>query len=377
MYLCDRREEGLHRLLEEVLSNSLTEAQAGRGQRITVELVANGGCRVSDEGGGIWVDAVPEFEKSFLECILTRHSWCFGQFGDRDYRNFGGHRVGLLTVNALSRRLEIFTCRDGRVWSLACERGKVVTPLHELQDGKSVGTEVAFWYDPEIFSTRPSFDRDRIANRLRELAALHPGVTLELVDLRGETPHAQQFSFPEGLVGLLREALHGRQQVHPSLFTAEVRGRDPEGSVALCWVTSDEQILRTFANGMSLTDGGTAVTGLFGGLTRALRHFLREIGHPQPDAFHVEDFREGLIAFAEIRLSDPQFTGATRERLLNPEAAGFLQRLIRRHLPRFLHEHPEEATAIVARFERARESREAVWRARRRDPNTGELKPRG
>jgi DNA gyrase subunit B len=110
---------------------------------------------------------------------------------------------------------------------------------------------------------------------------------------------------------------------------------------------------------------------VYGGLTRSLRRFLQGIGHPEPDSFRVEDYQEGLIAFAEIKLSDPQFMSALRERLLNPEAANFIQRLIRQNLPRFLAEHPEEATAIVARFERARERR----LARRRDPNTGEPKP--
>ena len=63
MYIGSTGPTGLHHLVWEVVDNSVDEAMAGRATRIDVTLLADGGCRVSDDGAGIPVGAprqVPE-----------------------------------------------------------------------------------------------------------------------------------------------------------------------------------------------------------------------------------------------------------------------------------------------------------------------------
>src|SRR5690349_9753368 len=62
---------GLHHLAYKLIYNALDEARAGFCHWITVELIDDGGCRVSDDGRGIPVDRGSPGGEPFLERVLT------------------------------------------------------------------------------------------------------------------------------------------------------------------------------------------------------------------------------------------------------------------------------------------------------------------
>src|ERR671912_513663 len=67
MYIGSTGLNGLHHLVYEVVDNSVDEAMAGHCTRIDVTLLADGGCRVADDGRGIPVDPHPRLKKSGVE----------------------------------------------------------------------------------------------------------------------------------------------------------------------------------------------------------------------------------------------------------------------------------------------------------------------
>ena len=112
MYIGSTGVRGLHHLVYEIVDNSVDESLAGYCDTIKVELLPEGGARVSDNGRGIPVSMHPTEHKSTLTVVLTvLHAG--GKFGNGGYKVSGGlHGVGSSVVNALSSTMTADVYRD-------------------------------------------------------------------------------------------------------------------------------------------------------------------------------------------------------------------------------------------------------------------------
>ena len=220
MYIGSTGIDGLHHLVYEVVDNSIDEAMAGYCNDIKVYLEDGPDgeiCTVEDNGRGIPVDIHPEEGKSSLEVVLTQlHAG--GKFDHNAYKVSGGlHGVGLSVVNALSSTLEIKIKRDGKLYYQRYAYGVPVTKLEVIGDADSTGTEVKFFPDKEIFETT-EFSYDILSHRLRELAFLSSGITIKLVDLRGEEPKEQVFKYDGGIRSFVESINKAKTPIHDGVI---------------------------------------------------------------------------------------------------------------------------------------------------------------
>ncbi len=187
MYIGSTGPSGLHHLVWEVVDNSVDEAMAGYCTRIDVTLLADGGCRVVDDGRGIPVDPHPQYpDRSAAEIVLTTlHAG--GKFGGAGYKVSGGlHGVGVSVVNALSRRLLLEIDHGGRHHVLEfTDGGQPKGKLKKTGDAPRgrTGTTVTFWPDPSIFE-EVEFRAQTIIERLQVMAFLNKGLEIRFADER-------------------------------------------------------------------------------------------------------------------------------------------------------------------------------------------------
>ncbi len=312
-------------LAQEVVDNAVDEALAGHAGTIEVALHADGSCEVSDDGRGMPVDIHPEEKIPGVELILTRlHAG--GKFSNKNYTFSGGlHGVGVSVVNALSSRVDVHIKRDGNEYRMTFAHGDRTSKLETVGSvgKKNTGTRLRFWPDPTYFDT-PKFNLRSLKHLLRAKAVLCPGLTVRLFDqASGER---EEWRYENGLRDYLKGELAGIELLPPDLFVGGL-ARDTEiVDWAVAWVPDGELVQESYVNLIPTAQHGTHVNGLRTGFTDALREFcdFRNL-LPRGVKLAPEDVWDRVAFVLSLKMTDPQFSGQTKERLSSRQAAGFIE----------------------------------------------------
>jgi DNA gyrase subunit B len=368
MYIGTTSVRGLHHLVYEVVDNSIDEAMAGFCDRIVVRLLADGGCRVEDNGRGIPVKPIPgqKDRRPAVEVVLTTLN-AGGKFGGEGYRISGGlHGVGVSVVNALSRTMTVEVMRDGYTWTQSYARGKATSKLAKGKPTKKTGTIVTFWPDPEIFTETTEFDRRLLAERLQEQAFLTKGIEIQLIDERESPPVKQVFKASGGIADFVKMLSAGKEPLHHRVIFMEAREEDAEAEIALQWNTGYAESIHSFANTINTHEGGMHEEGLKKALTNVVNRYARAKGllKDKDENLLGEDVREGLTAIVSVRLRDPQFEGQTKTKLGNASIRSLVETTVNDQLMTWFEEHPGDAKRIVAKAAAAAKARLAAKQAR-------------
>ncbi|WP_446831101.1 DNA topoisomerase (ATP-hydrolyzing) subunit B [Candidatus Foliamicus sp.] len=398
MYIGDTDDgTGLHHLIYEVVDNSVDEALAGYCDRIQVRLLADGGAQISDNGRGIPVDIHAKTGRSAAELIMTTlHAG--GKFDESAYKVSGGlHGVGVSVVNFLSAELELLVHRGGRRYRQRYSTGIPESALAEVGASDRSGTEIRFRPDPKIFAANLAFDAAVLTARLRELAFLNSGITIELADER-EGGDSAVFHAEGGIREFVQWLNESREPLHSQVFHVKreqavesARKDDTEGNgegkdlsveleieASMQWNAGYHEHSTFFTNNIPQTHGGTHQEGFRTALTRTLNNYLEQHGGSRAKNLSLrgEDVREGLTAVVSVKMRDPKFSSQTKERLVSSEAKTAVERTVAEALREFLLENPKQARAIIDKIVDAATAREAARKARdiaRRKSDVGGL----
>jgi len=380
MYIGDISEKGLHHLVYEVVDNSIDEALAGYCSMVNVTIQEDNSITVFDDGRGIPVDIHEKEGRSALEVVLTvLHAG--GKFDKGSYKVSGGlHGVGVSCVNALSIYLKAEVHRAGKIHMQEFSCGK---PLHDVQvvgETDKTGTTITFKPDDTIF-TVTEYKYDILAARLRELAFLNAGITLQLVDKRVKKEDgnykSEFFSSEEGLKEFVRYIDRAKEKLIPDVIHIVTEKQGIPVEVALTYNTSYNESVFSYVNDINTIEGGTHLAGFRRGLTRTLKKYAEDSKLLEKAKVEIQgdDFREGLTAVISIKVAEPQFEGQTKTKLGNSEVTGAVDMAIGEALGYYLEEHPKEAKIIVDKVILAAQARQAARKARelvqRKSPLTG------
>ncbi len=365
MYIGDPDERGLHHCVFEVLDNSIDEHLAGYCNKIEVTIHMDGSCSIRDDGRGIPVDTHPKFQMPAVELVLTNlHSG--GKFGQGAYKYSGGlHGVGAKCVNALSDWFKVEVSRDGLVYSIEFERGITSSKLQVIGKSQQTGTLVTFKPDATIFTITTEFKFDVLANRLRELAFLNPGVEIVLLDEREEEKR-ERFLYKEGIEEFVRQLGRNKQVLHPKPIALAARKDEVFVDCVMQYTDSYNDQILCFANSISNPDGGTHLTGFRSALTRAINQYARanNLLKEKDPPISGEDVREGIVCVMSVKLPNPRFESQTKVKLVNTEIEGLVSSVVYDGLMTYFDGNPPVAKKVLEKALLAARAREAARKAR-------------
>jgi DNA gyrase subunit B len=366
MYIGNTSVGGLHHLFAEVLDNAVDEALNGYCTHIQVELRADNWITVTDNGRGIPVDIHPETGRNTLETIMTTlHAG--GKFSTKSYQVSGGlHGVGISVVTALSDATIVQVERDGHTCQQKFSRGRPTGELQVLGETGRTGTSVTFHPDPDIFKDS-TFRLQIIRENVQAKAFLCKGLHLEVVDHRNGVAEREVFRFQHGIKDYLQLLVADRSRVTEEPFYFEYQN---EGQwrleMTFCWTEDTERIIRSYANSIYTSAGGSHEMGFRMGLLRAFREFIQRHSswQRQLKGLKGEDLTEGLVAVVSVFVSgNLEFQGQTKERL-NSDIQPQVENVVKSAFENYLFHNPHTAESLLNRLLMAVQAREASRKAR-------------
>ncbi len=364
MYIGSTGSVGLHHLIKEIADNCIDEAIAGHATEVKVTLLADGGCRVEDDGRGIPVDTHAKTGKSTLETVLTvLHAG--GKFGGGGYKVSSGlHGVGSSVVNALSTELHAEIRRQGYVFTQSYKVGVPDAPIKKGEKTDKTGTIITFYPDATIFKETVTFDYAWVVDYLRHQAYLTKGIKTTVIDER--TNQRCSFYFEGGIQSYVRHLNIGKEGIGEKVFYVEKEAGDAMVEIALQYNDTYNEVVKAFANNVLTPDGGTHLVGFRIALTRVVNDYARKNGllKEKEENLSGDDTREGLTAVILVKIPDPQFEGQTKNKLGNPEVRGYVDKVLSEYLAYYFEENPAIAKAIINKAIIAARARKAARAAR-------------
>ena len=357
MYIGGTDERALHHLAAEILDNSMDEAVVGHATRIEVSLDAEGVLTIRDNGRGIPIDEHPKHKgKSALEVIFTTlHAG--GKFGGSAYRHSGGlHGVGSSVVNALSEWLEVEVARDRRLYRQLYRQGQPAGPLEDVGAAPNRrGTSVRFVPDPEIFGQPAHFRPALLYRMARSKAYLFGGVEIRWSCdpawlSSGGPPESETLHFPGGLEEYLTYVLKDRPTQVPNPFAGLVETEEPDSARvewAVNWTLDGDGFLNSYCNTVPTPDGGTHESGLRTALLRGLKAYGERVGNRKAGQLTADDVLGSASAMLSVFITEPQFQGQTKSRLMSQSAAKLVETAVKDRFEHWLGNDPQTAGQLL------------------------------
>ncbi len=363
MYIGGVDSAALHHLVFEIVDNSIDEAMGGYCDRISVTILVDNSIQIKDNGRGIPVGMHEKAGIPAAQLVMTSlHSG--GKFDQSSYKFSGGlNGVGASVVNALSDELELKIRRDGSIYRQMYAKGIPTSNLDIIGETEKTGTSTIFHADPKIFDD-VTISFDVLSNRLRELAFLNPGLTIDLVDERHDKSY--NFNYKGGIVTFIEHLNKNKTCILPEAIHVS---RELENiNVELCFQynSSYNCQIHTFVNNINTIDGGTHEQGFRQAILKAVNKYGLEnkIFKTPDDKVSQDDVKEGLTAIISIKMAGPQFESQKKIKLTNANIRGIVDKVLFEKFSVFLEENPQIAKKVIEKSMDAQRARVAAKKAR-------------
>lgn len=369
-------------MAQEILSNSIDEAQDGFGDRIIITIHPDNAMTVQDFGRGL--PKGKNFEAAIRQLTVLHTS---GKIKSKSYVNSGGmNGVGIKGTNALSNYVDVkVVTSQHEHYHLRVQQEKILVK-EDLPYDKSMptGTIITFHPDDTYFETI-EWNDDELQQRIEQSAYLVPKVHFIFIDERkpyqgddGAHEHYYVDYYKEhGLLDYVQHLTESSELIagmnQPIPFHGQYKPRSHKDEIievdgALMYTTAVEPEMHTFVNSIPTMPDGPHVAGAKQGIFRVFKDYAQN--HQMlkgKETIKSADTQNGLVMALSLKVPENllMFGDQAKTKFTTTQAKPAVQHVIEDEVSLWLADHPEIAKSVVNAIKDARQVREATRRMRK------------
>ena len=346
-------------LLVEIFSNAVDEFRLGHGSQIDVE-IKGPKVRVRDYGQGFIPNSFRDDGKTILEAAFSilNTSGKYREDGTYEGTSLGSFGIGSKITTYLSHWLDVYTYRDGEVEHIHFTEG-----VFDKRDSFQVrdfppGTSVE-WEPSEEFFTHPEVDIKEIKNLFKTIAALCPGLKIELNDNGNTTTYLSQ----NGISDLVDEAVAGKELIK-NRFNMKYENGKNKIDMVMTYTSNYALNLIPYVN-TGLTANGPHISQIKSLITREFNKFFRDKKwlKEKDENLTGDDIQEGLYIVFNITAPNVGYDAQVKTRITKIDMTPFTGELSE-ELKTWFATNEKEIKAIADKAINARKARLAAQKAR-------------
>ena len=345
-------------LAVEIFSNAVDEFRLGHGNKIEVE-IRGSMVRIRDYGQGFIPNSFRDDGKTILEAAFSvlNTSGKYREDGTYEGTSLGSFGIGSKITNYLSHWLDVFTFRNGEVERCHFTEGE----FEFRESGKSTAPSgtIVEWQPSEEFFTHPEVDINELKTLFKTIAALCPGLTIELIDNGNKTTY---YSI-NGISDLVDDAVANKELIK-NRFEMKYQNDKNKIDMVMTYTSNYSMTMVPYVN-TGLTANGPHISQIKALLTREFNKFFREKKWIKDgeDNLSGDDIQEGLYIVFNITAPNVAYDAQVKTRITKIEMAPFTQ-AIAEDLRNWFAVNEKEVKMIADKAINARKARLAAQKAR-------------
>lgn len=346
-------------LLVEIFSNAVDEFRLSHGSKIEVAIDGKM-CRIRDYGQGFIPNSFRDDGKSILEAAFSvlNTSGKYREDGTYEGTSLGSFGIGSKITTFLSHWLEVITYRDGQFEHIYFKEG-VFDNRRSGENKEFLDGTIVEWEPSEEFFTHPEVNVSELKTLFKTVAALCPGLTIEL-DNNGEKT---TYYSTNGLNDLVNEAVLNKELINNRFDLKYVNGKNKLDMV-MTYTSNYSMTMVPYVN-TGLTSVGPHITQIKALLTREFNKFFKEKKwlKENEDNLSGDDIQEGLYIVFNITAPNVAYDAQVKTRVTKLEMTPFTSALADELHIWFLA-NEKDIKSIFDKAKQAKKAREAAQKAR-------------
>ena len=307
-------------LAVEIFSNAVDEFRLGHGNLINVTL--DGPIvRIRDYGQGFIPNSFREDGKTILEAAFSvlNTSGKYREDGTYEGTSLGSFGIGSKITTYLSHWLVVTTIRNNESETIRFDEGVFTNRETEKQRTDVKPGTMVIWQPSEEFFTHPEVEVNVLKNLFKTVAALCPGLTIELDDNGTKTVYSSK----NGIMDLVDEAVAGKELIK-NRFVLNYTNDKNKLDMVMTYTGNYSLTMVPYVN-TGLTAAGPHITQVKAILTREFNKFFREKKwlKEKDENLSGDDLQEGLYIIFNLTAPNVAYDAQVKTRITKLDMTPF------------------------------------------------------